>query len=141
AALPFGPATTAGVGRSGSTSADANAAYDDGSRSGRSMKCLPLATVEDGLRGRSFRLQHRPIGNLAVPLDQCRDRTTLPDDDLVQLPHRVRDRPVMAVDQEPVAFIVSLLGVAGEMDLADAGRRKGRRLFRGGESGIGGGNE
>ena len=46
------------------------------------------------------------------------------DDDLVELPDRVGDRPVMAVDQQRVAFVVGLLGMSGEMDLADLRQRE-----------------
>ena len=66
----------------------------------------------------------RPFGNVAVPFDQRRDRPRLRDDDLEQVPDRVGDRPVVAVDEQGVAFVVALFGMSGEMDLADRRERK-----------------
>ena len=100
-----------------------------------------VTAIEDRLRGGRFGLQDRPIRDLAVPLDQRRDGTTARDDDLVELPHGIRDRAVMAVDQQQIAFVVALLGMAGEMDLADARQRKVGEILRGGETVIGRGDE
>ena len=80
--------------------------------------------VEDRLGGGRLRLQHRPIRDVAVPLDERRDRPAPTDDDLEQLPDRVGDRAVVAVDEQKIALVVGLLGVPGKMDLADMVERK-----------------
>jgi len=101
------------------------------------MAHLPQITIEDRLGRGRLGLQHRPVRNFAVPFDQRRDSAAARDDDLVQVPHGIRDRPVMAVDQQQVAFIVALLGMTGEMDLADTRQRKIREIVERGETMIG----
>ena len=74
--------------------------------------------VENCLRGGCLRLEHGPVGNVAVPFDQCGDWPALADHDGEELPDRVGDRSVMAVDEEKVALVVRLLGVPRQVDLA-----------------------
>ena len=62
--------------------------------------------------------------DVAVPFDERRDRSALADHDLEELPDRVGDRPVVAVDQQKIALVVLLLGMSGQMDLADLVERK-----------------
>ena len=57
-------------------------------------------------------------------LDQCRNRPAPRDHDLEQFPDGIRDRPVMAVDQQHFALVVALFGMTGEMNLADIGQGK-----------------
>ena len=102
---------------------------------------LPRVAVEDRLRGSRLRLEHRPVGDVAVPLDERRDRSAPADDDVEELPDRVGDRAVMAVDQQKIALVVGLLGVSGEMDLADMFERKIGEIVERGEAVIGGRDE
>src|ERR1700688_255238 len=126
APLPAGPATTTGVSRSGSISAAANAAVYEGCRSCGRMAILHdgVAAVEDRLRRGGLRFEDRPIRNVAVPLDQRRNRPALGDHDLVQLPHGIRDRAVMAVDQERIPLVIGLFRMTREVGLAGQMARK-----------------
>ena len=45
------------------------------------------------------------------------------DDALEQAPDRVGDRPVVAIDEQAIAFVVALLRMSGEMDFADRRER------------------
>src|SRR5271156_6676843 len=76
-------------------------------------------TVEDRLRSGGFGLEHRPFRNIAVPLDQRRNRATSADDDLEELPYRIGDRAVMAVDKKKIALVIGLFGMSRQMYLAD----------------------
>src|SRR5215207_9749674 len=98
-------------------------------------------TVEDRLRRGGLGLEHRPVGDGAVPLDQRWNRAATADYDIEELPHRVCDRPVVTVDQKKFTLIVRLLGVPGEMDLADMLQRKIGEVVEGGKPVIGGGDE
>ena len=104
------------------------------------MKLLRVA-VEDRLRGGSLRLEHGPVGNVAVPFDKRRDRAASADHDVEELPDRVGDRAVMAVDQQKVALVVRLLGMPGEMDLAHMLERKIGEIGERGVAVIGGRDE
>src|SRR5260221_13342027 len=118
AALPFGPVTTEGVSRSGSVSADANAvAYEDRSaKSSGSMAIIQhgdrFVTVEDCLRGGSLSSQDRPVGDLAVPLDQRRNRSASSNNDFEQFPQRVCDRAVGTVVEKQVPLVAGLFRMA-----------------------------
>ena len=74
--------------------------------------------VEDRLRGGGLRLEHGPVGDGAVPLDECGHWPASADHDVVELPDSVGDRAVMAVDEQKFVLVVRLLGMAAEMDLA-----------------------
>src|SRR5260221_11553434 len=108
AALPFGPVTTEGVSRSGSVSADANAvAYEDRSaKSSGSMAIIQhgdkFVTVEDCLRGGSLSSQDRPVGDLAVPLDQRRNRSASSNHGIDNFPDSFSDLAVVTVDEKHV---------------------------------------
>jgi hypothetical protein len=45
--------------------------------------------IENGLGGVGLGLEHRPVGNVAVPFDQGRDRAGAFDNDVIELPDRV----------------------------------------------------
>src|SRR6516225_6690926 len=100
-----------------------------------------LATIEDSLCGCSLRFQDRPIRDLAIPFDQRRDWSALSDHDLKQFPDSIRDRAVMAVDQQQFAFVVGLFGVTCKMNLAYAGQRKVGQILQRRVAMIGGGYE
>src|SRR5215475_7058773 len=100
-----------------------------------------VASIEDSLRGGSFSFQNGPIRDLAVPLDQRRNCAAASDDGLEQLPHGIGNGTVVAVDEEQVAFVISLLGMAREVNLANAREGKFRQILQSGEAMIGGGHE
>src|SRR5260221_10254085 len=96
-----------------------------------------LMAVENLLRGRGFGLQARPVGDLAVPLDQGRNRSTLCDDGREQIPDDVSDGTIVAIDQQRFTFVVGLCGVTGEVNLANAPEWKVAQVFSRRESVIG----
>src|SRR6516164_7064723 len=86
--------------------------------------CGGATAIQNRLRESGFGLQDRPFENTAVPLDERRNGAAALDDDFEQLPHGIRDRAVMAVDQQQIALVIALLRVSGEVNLADARQRK-----------------
>src|ERR1700677_3167621 len=98
-------------------------------------------TVEDRLRGGGFSFEHRPFRNIAVPLDQRRNRAASADDDLEELPHRVGNRAVMAVDKQKIAFLIGLYGMSRQMYLAASFAREVGEITKRGISVIGGRDE
>src|SRR5450631_4620887 len=82
------------------------------------------AAVEDRLRRGGLGFEDRPVGDVAVPFDQGWNRAAPRDHDLEQFPDSIRDRTVMAVDQQRRALVVGLFGMTGEMNLAYASERK-----------------
>src|ERR1700730_3340978 len=141
AALPLGPVTTTGVSLPGSIKAAANtAAYEEWTcGSGGSMTTFhdDLAAIEDRLRGGRLGLEDRPVGDVAVPFDQGWNRAAPRDHDLEQFPDGIRDRAVMAVDQQQVALVIGLFGMTGEMNLADESERKVGQIVQRRETVIG----
>src|SRR5258708_33034541 len=126
AAFSFGPATAAGVSLWGSSSAGEKPAAKDS----RPPSCRPIRsttrmdfsgcegcciTVEDLLCGPRLGLEHRPVGNVAVPFDERRDRAGAADDDFEQFPQRIGHRSVMTVDEQAIAFVVDLIGMSGQV--------------------------
>src|SRR5216683_7150592 len=107
------------------------------------MTPLPngMAAVEDRLRGRRLGFEDRPVGEIAVPLDQRRNRPAPRDHDLEEFPNGIRDRTIMAVDQQQVALVIGLFGMAGEMNLADTCERKVGQIVQRRETVIGSGHE
>ena len=99
------------------------------------------ASIEDRLGRGRLGFQDRPIGNLAVPFDQRRNGAAALDHDLEQLPHGVRNRTVMAVDEQQIALVVALLGMAGKVNLADPRERKVGEIVQRREAMIGRGYE
>jgi hypothetical protein len=87
--------------------------------------------IEDRLGGGPLGLEDWPVGHLAVPLHQGRDRSALGNDAFEQLPDAICDRAVMTVNQEEIAFIVRLLGVTGQMDFPDVLQWKITKIGRG----------
>src|SRR6202041_2738831 len=81
--------------------------------------CNALAAIEDRLRGGCLGFEDRPVGDAAVPLDQRGYRPASRAHDLEYFPDGIRDRPVMAVDQQQFALVVGLFGMTGEVNLAD----------------------
>src|ERR1700733_3580139 len=98
-------------------------------------------TVEDRLRGGGFGFEHRPFRNMTVPLDQRRNRAASPDDDLEELPHRVGNRAVMAVDKQKIAFVIGLFRMSRQMYLADMFDREVGEITKRGIAVIGGRDE
>jgi hypothetical protein len=98
-------------------------------------------TLEDRLSSGGLRLEHRPLGDVAVPFDKRRDRPALADHDLEEFPYRVRDRAIMAVDQQKIALVVRLFGMPGQMDLAHISKRKIGEVGERGITVVGGRNE
>src|SRR5260370_17839040 len=96
-----------------------------------------LVKIEDRRRGDCLGPEDRPIGNVAVPLDERGNSSTSPKDDLEEFPDCVGDRPVVTIDQQEVAFVVGLLGMTGEMDLTDAREWKIRQILKCRETVIG----
>ena len=90
------------------------------------MKLVRVA-VEDRLGGGGLRLEHGPVGDVAVPFDKRRDRPASADHDLEEFPDRVGDRAVMAVDEQKIALVVRLFGMPGQMDLAHMSSGKSAR--------------
>lgn len=41
------------------------------------------------------------------------------DDGVEEFPHRVGDRTIVAVDEQKLALVICLFGMAGEMNLTD----------------------
>src|SRR5262245_37110603 len=85
------------------------AGYSSCMTSFRNTRCRRPA--EDGPGGGRLRPQDRPIRNLAVPFDQCGNWAAARDHNRVELPDRIGDRPVVAVDQQWCALIVTLCGM------------------------------
>src|SRR5260370_34367360 len=78
----------------------------------------PRMAVQDRLRGGCLRLEDGPVGDVAIPLNQCRDGTAFADDNFEQFPDRIRDRPIVAVDQQQFALIIGLFRMPREMDIS-----------------------
>src|SRR5262252_6114179 len=76
-----------------------------------------------------------------IPFDQRRDGSALTDDDVEELPHGVGDRTIVAVDEEKLALVIRLLGMAGEMNLTDVLKRKIGKIVERGKAMVGGRNE
>src|SRR5260370_38046858 len=119
-ALPRGPDTTDGVSRSGlSSPAEKDVAKQVTSRlrrAGRysgSMASIRQdddgVAIEDRLGSRGFGFEDRPVGDVAVPLNQGRKPPDPRDDSPEQLPDRVPNRRVGAVHSQQVALIVRLV--------------------------------
>ena len=133
--MPFGPATAVGRGaigieqrggkdgRIGTPVAEILLATINGRMGFAEHEAVRVA-VEDRLRGGGLGLEHGPVGYVAVPFDKRRNGPASADHDVEELPDRVGDRPVMAVDQQKVALVVRLLGMPGQMDLAHMLERK-----------------
>src|SRR5260370_40124164 len=110
-ALPRGPDTTDGVSRSGlSSPAEKDVAKQVTSRLRRAGRYLGSmasirqdddgVAIEDRLGSRGFGFEDRPVGEVADPLNQGRNPADPRDDSLEQLPHRLRTRRVVAVQQQ-----------------------------------------
>ena len=78
--------------------------------------------------------QNGPFRNAAVPFDQCRHGSTSCDHALEECPDQIGDLPIVAVDQQGIAFVVCLLGMAGKMDLSYIAQREVGQIVYGGEA-------
>ena len=94
--------------------------------------------IDDRLRGVHLRFEPSPVRKVAVPLDKRRDGSALADDDVKELPHVVGDRTVMAVNEQKLALVIRLLGMAGEVNLADVLKRKIGEIVERGKAMVGG---
>src|SRR5688572_13498026 len=75
--------------------------------------------VENCLCSGCFGLKDGPVGNVAIPFYQRRDRPPPANDDVVELPDGVGDRAVVAVDEQELSLVVRLLGMSRKVNLAD----------------------
>jgi hypothetical protein len=73
-----------------------------------------------------LRLQHGQFGHVVVAFDQRGHRPEPGNGAFVQRPHGLVDCTAMVVDQQPVAGGITVLGEAGQVDLAHGPR--GQRL-------------
>src|SRR6266853_5661792 len=80
--------------------------------------------IDDRLRSVSLRFEQRPVREIAVPFDERRDGSVLADDGVEEFPHRVGNRTVVAVDEQKLALVICLFGMAGEMNLTHVFNRK-----------------
>jgi hypothetical protein len=65
----------------------------------------------------------------------------LADDDVEKLPYGVSDWTVMAVNEQKLALVIRLLGMAGEVNLTDLLKRKIGEIVERGKAMVGGRNE
>src|SRR5260370_38210094 len=100
-----------------------------------------IVTVEACMRGGSLSSQDRPVGDLAVPIDQRRNRSASSNHDLEQFPHRVCDWSVVTVDEKQVPLVVGLFGMACEMNLPNAREGEVGQILKRREAKVGGGHE
>src|SRR5258706_15579182 len=130
-ALPRGPDTTDGGSRSGlSSPAEKDVAkqvtfrFRRAGRYSGSMASIRQkddgVAIDDRLGCGGFGFENRPVGDVAVPLNQGRNRPDPRNDGLEQLPDLSRNGRVVAVDQQEGALIVRVFGMAGQMDFADS---------------------
>src|SRR5215470_10441753 len=97
--------------------------------------------IDDCLRGVYLRFEPRPVRKVAVPFDERRDGSALADDDVEELPYGVSDRTVMAVNEQKLALVIRLSGMAGEVNLTDVLERKIGEIVERGKAVVGGRNE
>src|SRR5579871_1565034 len=97
--------------------------------------------IDDRLRSIRLRLEPCPIRKVAVPLDERRDGAALADDDVEELPYGIRYRAVMAVNEQKLALVIRLPGMAGEVNLADVFKRKIGEIVERRKAMVGGRNE
>src|SRR5258708_35871176 len=80
--------------------------------------------IDDRLRSVSLRFEQRPVREIAVPFDERRDGSVLADDGVEELPHRVGDRTIVAVDEQKLDLPVCLFDMSCEMNPTDWFKRK-----------------
>src|SRR5215813_5053375 len=97
--------------------------------------------IDDRLRGVRLRVEPSPLRKVAVPFDERRDGSALADDDVEELPYGVSDRTVMAVNEQKLALVIRLSGMAGEMNLTDVLKGKIVEIIERGKAMVGGRNE
>src|SRR6266436_3259643 len=97
--------------------------------------------IDDRLRSVRLRFEPSPVRKVAVPFDERRDGSALADDDVEELPHRVGDRTIMAVNEQKLALIIRLSGMAGEVNLPDVRKRKIGEIVARGKAMVGRRNE
>src|SRR5260370_34434402 len=97
--------------------------------------------IDDRLRSVSLRIEQRPVREIAVPFDERRDGSVLANDGVEEFPRGVGDRTVVAVDEQKLALVICLFGMAGEMNLTDVLKRKNGEIDKRCKTMIGGRNE
>src|SRR5215470_8865136 len=97
--------------------------------------------IDDCLRGVYLRFEPRPVRKVAVPFDERRDGAALADDDVEELPYGVSDRTVMAVNEQKLALVIGLLGMAGKVDLTDVLQWEIGEIVERGKAMVGGRNK
>src|SRR5215813_14156249 len=97
--------------------------------------------IDDRLRGVRLRVEPSPLRKVAVPFDERRDGSALADDDVEELPYGVSDRTVMAVNEQKLALVIRLSGMAGEVNLTDVLERKIGEIVERGKTVVGSRNK
>src|SRR5258708_13063318 len=97
--------------------------------------------IDDRLRGVRLCVEPSPVRKVAVPFHERRDGAALADDEVEELPHRVGDRTVMAVNEQKLALVIRLLGMAREVNLTDVLKRKIGEIVARAKAMVGGRNE
>src|SRR5258708_14067911 len=108
---------------------------------GRSEYESLRVTIQDRLCRHDLGLEQGPIGNLAIPFHESRNRPATAGNDVEESPHRIGNRAVMAVDEKPFALVVRLFGMPREVDFTHPFEREIRQVVERREAVIGGGNE
>src|SRR5260370_7586780 len=83
---------------------------------GRSEYESLRVTIQDRLCRHGLGLEHGPIGNLAIPFHESRNRPAPAGNDVEESPHRIGNRAVMAVDEKPFALVVRLFAMPPKSD-------------------------
>src|SRR5262245_50289625 len=96
--------------------------------------------IDDCLRSVRLGFEPSPVRKLAVPFDKRRDGSVLADDDVEELPYGVSDRTVMAVNEQNLALVIRLSGMAGEVNLTNVLKRKIGEIVARGKAVVGGRN-
>src|SRR5215467_14308667 len=97
--------------------------------------------IDDRLCGVRLRLEPSPVRKVAVPFYERRDGSALVDDEVEELPYDVADRTVVAVNEQRLALVIRLLGMAGEVNLTDVLKREIGEIVARGKAMVGGRNE
>src|SRR5215471_6024158 len=97
--------------------------------------------INDRLRGVCLGFEPSPVRKVAVPFHERRDGSALADDEIEELPHGVGDRTVVAINEQKLALVIRLLGMAGEVNLTDVLKRKIGEIVARGKAMVGGRNE
>src|SRR5262249_37588681 len=133
---PSRPWVRAGGCAAGSTSASAKrpavASYGM-----RALRRLSRRGGDDALGPARLGRKRRPRGHFVVPFDQGRRRPASPNRLGEEGPDGFPDRGIVGVNQKREPSVVSFLGIAREVDLADRAERETGEITEGVEAVIG----